>query len=386
MNQILATSNDPEPQKKRVNNNIYTNKGGKREIKSVTKIFAIILFLVAVSIVGIGIYIYMDTQKSETTESQKIPTVKQEILEGNKLKITVLHDKELKKASYMWGELEIPVECEGKKEIELTVDMPLGENLFTFSVEDINGEKALLEKQFVVNYGIAVSINGNKTKIEAKGENNFEYMTYRWNEEEETKIEISSKEFSKEIDTPKGENTLTLAFVDEEKETLEKTQKIKGIVEPSISMSYEGKDILIKAEDEDKLTNFKLIKNGQEISNKKLEEALFEYTLKSNEFKHTDKIEVIVSNVEGIEVSLTRPVINVKYDETGDNIEIKGNDDIELKELKVTINDKEPKSGTTNEKTLEYLYPVEELKPGDSMKIEVINSKNVLNQVTIKLK
>ena len=381
MNQILAT-NEPEPPKRE------SYKGGKKEIGSVVKVFSIIIILVAIGIVGIGVYMFTDIGKnSQIQEGNKIPTVKQEILEDNKLKITVSHDKDLKKASYTWGNLgEVLIECEGKKQVELILDAPLGENMFKFSVEDIVGEKASLERKIVIDFGIAISINGNKTKIEAKGKEKFKYMTYGWNQEEETKVDLDDTTFVKEIDTPKGENELTVAVVDTNNKTIKKTQKIKGVLEPSIVMEYAGKDILFKVEDEEKLKSFAILKNGEEIYKQDIEEATFEYTLESNKFKHTDKIETIVTNNQGIKTTLTRPVLNVNYDQTGENVEIKAKDDVELKELKVTINNNQPRKGTTTQKSFKYLYPVKDLKSGDSMKIEVINSKNAINQIIVKLK
>ena len=389
MNQILVT-NDPEPEKKSAakNNQYKYSQGGKKDISTVIKVFAIIIILVAVAVIGIGTYMFTDiTKKFNTETGTQAPTVKQEILENNKLKITVLYEKGLKQISYMWGDInERIINCEGKKEVELTLDIPLGKNNFKFTVEDIEGKKTVSERDITVDYGIAISINGNKTKIEAKGKEEFKYMTYSWNEGEEIKVEIEKNEFSQEIDTPKGENILTVAFVDINNETIQKTQTIKGVLEPIILMEYVGKDILFKLEDEEQLNTFKILKNGKEIYTEKLEEALFEYTLPSTEFKHKDKIEAKVTNLDGVETILSRPVLSVKYDETGDNIEIKGKDEIELKELKVTINDDEPQVGVTDQKEFIYKYPVKDLKAGDNMKIKVTNSKNVINQITVKLK
>ena len=61
--------------------------------------------------------------------------------------------------------------------------------------------------------------------------NELQYMTYRWDEEEETRVDIENNEVEETIEIPKGLHTLTVIVVDINKRTRSKWSnetKIRG--------------------------------------------------------------------------------------------------------------------------------------------------------------
>ena len=59
-------------------------------------------------------------------------------------------------------------------------------------------------------------------------------MTYRWNEEEETRIDINGTTIEQEIEAIKGMNSLTVEVVDEDNNIDTKVQKINGVSKPKL--------------------------------------------------------------------------------------------------------------------------------------------------------
>ena len=53
-------------------------------------------------------------------------------------------------------------------------------------------------------------------------------MTYRWDEEEEQRIDINSTTVDQEIDIPMGTHNITVILVDVNNETTTKEQKVMG--------------------------------------------------------------------------------------------------------------------------------------------------------------
>ena len=81
-------------------------------------------------------------------------------------------------------------------------------------------------------------------------------MTYRWDEEEETTIQINDTTVEQEIDAIKGLHTLTVIVVDENNNTDTKVQKINGVSKPTVSVTTDSEKthFIIKATDDEKIT------------------------------------------------------------------------------------------------------------------------------------
>ena len=81
-------------------------------------------------------------------------------------------------------------------------------------------------------------------------------MTYRWDEEEETRIELNNEtDIEQEIEAIKGLHTLTVIVVDENNNSDTKTQKINGVSKPKIVLDVDDQKehFVIKASDDEKI-------------------------------------------------------------------------------------------------------------------------------------
>ena len=84
-------------------------------------------------------------------------------------------------------------------------------------------------------------------KIIVNSTENISYVTYKWNSEEEQKVDMVTYEdktkFEKEIQIPRGSNTLIVTAVDVKNNSSEKSQDIKGVTKPKSSPVIQGEYI-----------------------------------------------------------------------------------------------------------------------------------------------
>ncbi|MFR5190674.1 MAG: hypothetical protein ACLTEH_05510, partial [Clostridia bacterium] len=121
MNQILYTGNKK-------------NKG-PLSIQAVGRIFAIMIILFGLILVGQGSYAIFMPQENETTKtSVPIVTMTQQ---GNQILIKITHDKTIDKITYMWSQKqEVVLQGKGRNIIEESIQVPEGENTLTLKVVD----------------------------------------------------------------------------------------------------------------------------------------------------------------------------------------------------------------------------------------------------------
>ena len=130
-------------------------------------------------------------------------------------------------------------------------------------------------------------------------------MTYRWDDEEETKIDINNKTIDYDIETLSGRHKLTVVVVDINNVTETKVQETNGISIPKIDISLNDDETayIIKVTDEIELKEVVITldedeskKYGQKLSGKEFQ---FEIALKEGENKM--KVEVTNSDEQKAE-------------------------------------------------------------------------------------
>ena len=126
-------------------------------------------------------------------------------------------------------------------------------------------------------------------------------MTYRWDEEEETKVDINNSQIEQTIEIPKGLHTLTVIVVDQNNKTEKKEQEVKGVTKPKLEVTTDGLAFFIKASDDQGLTKVEFIINGTqkfrldlkaELSLEERKQFEYQYPLQDGE----NKLEVTVYN------------------------------------------------------------------------------------------
>lgn len=121
-------------------------KGNSLDIKTIIKIFAIILIIVAVILIGKGIFSLISSNKNKTVAK---PTV--QILEDNgKAQINITSSKAISKIVYSWNEEEEhTLQGRGQTVINEKIEIPVGTNTLNIKVIDIDNKEYSYTKEFL---------------------------------------------------------------------------------------------------------------------------------------------------------------------------------------------------------------------------------------------
>lgn len=304
LNQILSVENNQKGKSKKSKN---PNRGEPIDIQNILKFFAISILIFGVFMIGSSSYSMYKQGSKKAIETQPVIHVNQTAETEIQLKIT--HDKELANVTYTWnneGTTQVP--CNGQKEVETTIEIPTGTNTLEVHAIDINGKGIQHKEVYTIESDVDINLEpeGNNLKIKANGKNQLLYMTYRWDEEEETKVDINNTEIEETIEIPKGLHKLTVIVVDENNKTETMEQEVNGVTKPKLEVTTDGSsNFIIKASDEQGLKKVEFIINEEEKYMLDLEKALspedrkqFEYAYPLHEGEN--KLEVTVYNESGI--------------------------------------------------------------------------------------
>ena len=287
MNQILST------EAPKSNNKVRGGNRGPADIEKILKFFAIGMIIFGIFMISSGSYAMYQNSKFTGNSS------------ATEITIQVSHNKELSKVSYYWNNQEpIELECSGKKKVEQKVDLLTGKNTITIIAVDVNGLESKTQKQYEVQGDISIEFQaeGNNIKIKAEGNEQLSYLTYRWDEEEETRVEINNMQAEESIEIPKGLHKLTVVVVDINNKTETKEQEIKGVTKPKVEVTTDGSsNFIIKASDEEGIKKVEFIINETDKNRLNLDQVLpieerktFEYSYPLHDGEN--KLEVRVYN------------------------------------------------------------------------------------------
>jgi len=254
MNQILSMDpNNPSFGNNYNNYNNMNNGGnnggnnGKLSNKTTKRIFAIglILFGLVMFVSGlIGVINYFSTPQGPVIDYPIVSTMQND----NILTLNVKNDIAIDVIQYKWNEGRAQ-EIEGNGLLEITRDItvPEGENILYLTLIDMNGKITEMSNSFVGKEiedttppEIEVVVVSSKLNITAKSvsETKLSYLTYKWNDEEEIRIEATGDQKSIEttLDVLNGTNTLTIVAVNEKGISQTQVNEYKGIKKPVISV------------------------------------------------------------------------------------------------------------------------------------------------------
>lgn len=310
MNQILSTGDNSKKKKeKKTKNKKYqpnNYSGQTSDIVSVARVFAISLIIFAIFVIGsasYGLYKSEENKSNVGTGTVQVkPTISVENVEGtqNTVLLKVTSNTGLEKVIYQWNDgQQVTLNGNGGKYIEQKIQVPNGTNNLSISAIDVLGNENIYTKQYKLNSKINLEATSEgKIKITYDGDVEVSYMTYRWDEEEETKVDINDTTIDYEIDTLSGRHTLTIVVVDINNTTETKVQETNGISIPKIDISLNDDETayIIKVTDEIELKEVIITldedeskKYGQKLSGK---EFRFEIALKEGD----NKMKVEVTN------------------------------------------------------------------------------------------
>ena len=304
MNQILSVDNHYKKEKTK---KVKTKNSGPIEIQNILKFFAISLLVFGIFVIGSGSYSMYKVATQEENKTKPVINLENNTEEEIQLKIS--HDKNLAKVTYQWNNEAVnDIPCSGKQEIEETIMKLEGTNTLKVYAKDIKGQEIEYSQVYTLEeaININVEVEGSNLKIAVNGMNQLQYMTYRWDEEEETKIDINDIETEQIIEIPKGLHTLTVIVVDENNRTETKEQEVNGVTKPKLDVTTDGSsNFLINAEDEQGIKRVEFFINGTQY-NLDLDKVLpleerkkFEYSYPLEEGRRNE-LEVKVYNESGV--------------------------------------------------------------------------------------
>lgn len=262
-----------------MNQILYIDKSKRKktvEIKKVIKFFGISLIALGVVMIGHGTYAKIKNLEYEKTMMNAVPVASIE-KSGQNLVIKVNHSKAIDKIEYNWnGEPNKVINGNNRNNIEETVELPAGNNIFNLVITDIAGKTTTYNKEFSVESGrditkpnITLSIEGNYIRITATDETALSYVTYRWNDEEEKQLTpdgVDNAKIEESIEILKGQNKLTVIAVDSSNNTSTKEETFEGRVKPTVEVYVDGDSFLIIAKSEAKIQKIDYNLNGQDYS------------------------------------------------------------------------------------------------------------------------
>lgn len=259
MNQILSVEN-PKKEKNK------TKRNGPIEVEKIIRVFSIAILFFGIFMIGSASYSMYQDSKSEGASNKPTIEIKEDA--ATEITLQISNNKELSKVTYHWNnEEEIEIDAKGKKKVEQKIEIPTGKNTLNIYAVDVNGQESTCQRQYTIqgDINIELKVEGNNINITANGKDQLSYMTYRWDDEEETKIDINSMQTEQTIETPKGTHTLTVVVVDINNKTETKKQEIKGVTKPKAEITTDGLEkFIIKASDEEGISRIEFSINNSD--------------------------------------------------------------------------------------------------------------------------
>lgn len=296
----------------------------KTDINKILMFFAIIIIVFGLALVGSGIvgFINKKEDKTSTLIIGTKPEVSTCVFEEDKVLIQVKHDKTIDKILYNWnnGEEKTILGIQ-RSNIEEIIDMPMGENVLSIRVIDIAGEQTNYTQTYVLSSGVDIQkptinlsvIDNTKIKVTAQDETEISYLTYRWNNEEETKEDVTDESKTKiEVTIPiqRGENDLTVIAVDANNNTETKVQKFNAVTRPTINVKQYADKLTIIIKDEQGLEKVEYSLNGKNYRWVKSTEDKTEWIYEQKIPEGVSKIIINAWNTKGVKADEFRGQCN----------------------------------------------------------------------------
>lgn len=241
MNQILMTNDE--------------NSASSIEMKPIIRFFAIVIIVVAIILSCIGGYNLYNSRKQNANYAKPALSIEKN---GSAVNLNIKGEIGINKVEYYWNDGNATVlKANGKKDVNVEVEIPQGNNKLNITVIDIQGNKTSFNKIEIdftavddtVKPKISIVNSVGKLSITATDETELDYLTYQWEGEDEVKIEATddnNQSISQEINVQEGTKKLTITAVDKtgNKETL--TKNVVGSNGPQIKVTVKDNNFIVK--------------------------------------------------------------------------------------------------------------------------------------------
>lgn len=246
---------------------------GPIEIKTIVRIFAILIIIFGIILLSKGLYAIFTQMQNNKTENTPLVTINQE---KNDIKLSIKHINAIDKIVYNWNQKqEYTLQGRGRTEIEEKIEIPKDVTQISIKVIDSKGkvfsytQPCKRSNNDVTQPEIELLVENSKVKIVARDETAMDYISYYWNNEEETRVDVredSPNKIEEKVSILKGENTITILAVDKAGNETVKEQTFKGAKKPIIELLRDGQDLIMKISDEEGLQKIEYTLNGQLFS------------------------------------------------------------------------------------------------------------------------
>jgi len=253
-------------------------KSSTIEIHKIVLFFSIAIIVFGLIMLGEGVYGSYKNSEMRAVIENTTPTIALD-REGQQLKISISHIRQLQSVIYDWNNDEdtaMEIDVTGKQAIIQRIELPAGENEFNITAIDVNGKTTDISKEFYMETGrditkpkIELSVVGNNIRITATDEKALSYLTYRWNEDEETRVEADLADnglLEVDVGILRGKNTITIIAVDSSNNTSTKEATFEGRVKPTIEVWVDGNNLNIVGKHDVGVTKIEYTINGQTYS------------------------------------------------------------------------------------------------------------------------
>ena len=266
MNQILITGEEKVKVKK------VKKEKKLLPINGIVSFFAIAIIILGICMISGSVY--AKDKINEVVEVNTKPKV--EISrndDDNTVEIKVKHIRNITKIVYKWNNGNENViygkDGESSKEVEKTIDLIGGKNTLYVAITEENGQTVTYENTYTVNIPeIKLEAVSNGVKIITTSEIKIDHISYKWDDEEATTIEVGEKSHEEVISAPQGKHVLEIEVVDINEKKASKTQEIVGDTEPTLTVKPQYVDgqvaFVINEEDDERITKVEITHNGGE--------------------------------------------------------------------------------------------------------------------------
>ena len=226
MNQILFT------QDKRNSNS--------QDTKKIVLFFSVSLIIFGLILFGQGVYGIVKKDSTQVNKDDETTTISLQQNNSGEVIINVNSQTIISELIYYWNsEASQTISGNGNTTMQQIITMPAGQNTLTVKTIDVNGKQKTETQTFKLDVdkpNISLSVIGNKIKIAVDSKADLAYVTYKWNNEQEKKMDMTTFEdktkYEVEVEIPKGKNTLLVTATDIYENKSEKSQEVKGIAKP----------------------------------------------------------------------------------------------------------------------------------------------------------
>lgn len=382
------------------------SSGNSPKTDKIVRVFFVLMILFAICIIGVGAYsIIKNKQKEETIATNTPSKANISVEKGDEnIVVTIEHDKVISEVIYNWDTGREKTE-KGNGESSMTFNIPViaGEHELNIKVVDIDNQETTYSETISSDSGedkmnptidmkiVTVEENGEnikKLQITATDETAIDFVTYRWNEEEEQRVDVSEegeKTIEFNIDILRGQNDLVIIAVDKNGNRATVTKPFSAVTKPDVKIvvTEDKKAVDITCTHENGLKSIDISVNDQQYI-VEIEEGQKDATVPIPLEDGNNKVVVKAVSVDDTETTAEEEISNETVTEDEINIDIRKNEENEEAAIAIITTSGSVREIRLNVNDLDYQVPISEDIPGGlNFDIPISDGNNVITLTVI---